>query len=92
MNAKLKAIAEKAAENLQAYVKEYEDKILEAWNSVEAESQEQDTKPKFKLGFAITLDLEKDQMETALSWNVKYKASSTNEIPDPDQAKLSLNE
>lgn len=92
MNKKLHAIAAKAADNLQAYVAEHEDKILEAWNAAEQEAQDNESKPKFKLGFSIVLDLENDAMETALSWSVRFKASSVVPIPDmdADQSKLPL--
>lgn len=88
MNPKLKAIADEAAENLKAYCKEHEDKILEAWHSVENEAAENEESPKFKLGFAITLDLDKNTMENALTWSVRYKASGSMEIPDPNQPDL----
>lgn len=35
----------------------------------------------FKLGFAISLNLDKEEMETALTWGVRHKASSTSTIP-----------
>jgi hypothetical protein len=88
MNPKLKAISDEAAENLKAYCKEHEEKILEAWHSVEQEANENEESPKFKLGFAITLDLDKNTMENALTWSVRYKASGSMEIPDPNQPDL----
>lgn len=88
MNPKLKAIAEKAAADLLALIKDGEDKILEAWNSAEEEAQINDTKPKFKLGLSITLDLDKDSMETALSFGIKHTLSVSASIPDPNQPDL----
>src|ERR1019366_3868875 len=73
-NAKLLAISNEAAANLQALVRENEDKLLEAWSSCEDEAQANETKPKFKLGLSITLDLDADKMTTDLSWGVRYKA------------------
>jgi hypothetical protein len=88
MNLKLKAIADEAAENLQDLVEENEVKLLEAWDSCEAEAQANETAPKFKLGLSITLDLDADKMETALTWGVRYKATTECSIPDPAQGKL----
>lgn len=90
MNLKLAAIGAKAAEDLKAYMKEHEEKILEAQYNATQEAQDNEEKLKFKLGFSITLDLEKDTMETALTWGCRFKASSTANIPDPDQADLPL--
>lgn len=89
MNNKLEAIADEAADNLKALVRENEDKLLEAWASCEAEAQANEEKPKFKLGLSITLDLGADKMTTDLSWGVRYKASAECSIPDPAQMKLS---
>ena len=91
-NAKLLAISNEAAANLQALVRENEDKLLEAWSSCEDEAQANETKPKFKLGLSITLDLDADKMTTDLSWGVRYKATAECTIPDPDQKKLALPE
>lgn len=88
MNPKLKAIAEKAAADLLALIKDGEDKILEAWNQCEEEAQANETKPKFKLGLSITLDLDKDAMETALSFGIKHKLTMDCTIPDPSQPDL----
>jgi hypothetical protein len=90
MNQKLEAISDKAAADLQAYIKEHEDKILEAWNNAEQEAQDNEATPKFKLGFGISLDLDKDTMETALTWGIKFKASRTTQIPDTNQVALPL--
>lgn len=90
MNPKLAAIAREAAENLQDLVKNHEDKILEAWHACEQEAQDQESAPKFRLALSITLDLDRDQMETALSFGIRYKASRDQQIPDPNQADLPL--
>jgi hypothetical protein len=92
MNAKLTAIADEAATNLKALVKENEDKLLEAWNACESEAQENETTPKFKIGLAITLDIEADKMATALTFGVRYKSLVECEIPDPEQTKLEFEE
>lgn len=70
MNPKLLAISTEAASNLTAFIEEKEDEILKAWDAAAQEAQDQESKPKFRLGFMITLDLDADKMETALAWSV----------------------
>lgn len=89
-NAKLASIANEAAENLKDLVRNHEEKILEAWNAAEQEAQDNETKPKFRMSLAITLDLDRDNMETALSFGIRYKASRDQTIPDPEQIKLPI--
>lgn len=92
MNPKLEAIAETAAHDLKALVREKETEILEAWNAAEEEAQAQESKPKFRLSLAITLDIEADKMETALTFSIKRTAFVERSIPDPDQKDLALND
>lgn len=87
-NEKLEAIAKKAASNLEAYIYENESKIIQAWNDAEDEARDNETKARFRMGFAIILNLDKKEMETALTFGVKFKASSTCTIPDPSQTEL----
>ena len=82
MNAKLQAIAHKAAQDLIASIMESEDKILAAWHTAEEDAQ------KFKLGFSVTLDLEADAMESRLMYSTKRSVSITSTIPDPNQMEL----
>lgn len=90
MNAKLNAIAASAADDLKAFVIEAEDKILEAWAAAEEEAQAEETTPKLRLGFSITLNLDRGNMETKLSFGVKHTLSAASEIPDPNQASLPI--
>jgi len=90
MNEKLNAIANKAAQDFLALVKESEDNILEAWNAAEADAQENETTPKFALGFSVTLDLNANQMDSKLAFGIKRKLTITGEIPDPNQETLPL--
>ena len=87
-NQKLKAIASKAALDLAALINEGEVKILEAWDACAQEAQDNETAPKFKMSLAITLDLDKDKMETTLSWGIKHKLTADSSIPDPSQPDL----
>ncbi len=85
MNPKLEAIAQKASADLLALIKDGEAKILEAWAAAEEEAQDNEAKPRFKLGLGITLDLEADTMETALTFGIKHKLSVNAVMPNPDQ-------
>lgn len=88
MNPKLNAIAENAASDFVELVREKETEILEAWNAAEEEAQLQETKPKFRLSLAVTLDIEADKMTSCLSFSVRRKVETTSDIPDPKQAEL----
>ena len=90
MNPKLEAIAAQAAENLQDLVRGDEEKILAAWNSTSEEAELNETAPKFRLALTITLDLDGDKMETALSYSIRRKVVAEQKIPDPAQMKLEL--
>lgn len=92
MNPKLEAIAAKAAEDLVGLVRDGEEKILAAWTEAEVQAQLEDTKPKFKLSVGITLDLDKDTMDTDLSWSVKHHLSVSSTIPDPSQPDLPMDD
>jgi len=89
-NEKLNAIAAKAADDLLDLVAESETKILEAWDAATDDAQENETAPKFKLGLCITLDLDADKMETALTFSIRRKLTVECSIPDPNQTKLPL--
>lgn len=90
-NTKLKAIAERAASDLAGLLNDGEDKILEAWREAEEQAGD-DEHPKLKLGYTVTLDLDKNHMESVLSFGIKYKLSCDSEIPDPNQVKLPLDD
>lgn len=89
-NKKLEAIASLAASHLQSLVNDQEEQILQAWSAAEEEAQLAETKPKFRLALAITLDLDADRMETALSFSIRRKVSCEDTIPDPNQTTLPL--
>lgn len=91
-NAKLRAIAQRAADNLMQSVAEGEEKILEAWHAAEEEAQDNETAPKFKLGYGIALNLEADAMETKLSFGVKHCLNMVDQIPDENQMELPTDE
>lgn len=92
MNAKLQAIAAKAASDLIGLVHDGEEKIQSAWTEALVQAQLEDTKPKFKLSVGITLDLDKDTMDTDLSWSTKHRLSVSAKIPDPTQPDLPMDD
>lgn len=87
-NPKLRAIATAFALDVPQLIHDAEDEILEAWTQAEAEAQLNETNAKFGLCFAISLDLEKDKMETKLSFSVRHSRSIDRSIPDPNQPEL----
>lgn len=91
MNSKLAAITDKAVDDFRALIKENEKLLLEAWSSAEQEATDNEAKPKFKFGFGVTLDLEKDAMASELTFGVRYKRTVESAIPDPDQINFDDN-
>ena len=89
-NEKLELIAAKAAEDLIGLVRESEAKILDAWHKAAEEAQTQESKPKFKLGFSITLDMDEDKMDCTLSFSVKHSLTAEHGIPGSDAAQPEL--
>lgn len=87
-NKKLEAIADKTAATLRALLEVGEARILEAWDACVQEAQDNETKPKFRLPYLITLDLDNDKMEATLSWGIKHKLVAESAIPDPSQPDL----
>jgi|PlaIllAssembly_1097288.scaffolds.fasta_scaffold85189_2 hypothetical protein len=87
---KLNAIAEQAAIQLRNLVAEAHADILAAWDGCIAEAEAQETKPKLKLAFSITLDLDGGKACYDLSFGIRHKLTITAPIPDPSQATLPL--
>lgn len=75
MNEKLLKISDRAAGDLAAFIKESETEILAAFAASAAEAELNDRKPKFRLSFTISLDLDKDRMSTALTFGSRTKRS-----------------
>lgn len=90
MNALLKTISEQASEDLRDLIEEGAEDIHKAILKAEEEAQANDTKPKFALGFKITVDLDKATYNCDLSWTIKQVLSTSHTINDPDQEKLPM--
>ena len=87
-NPLLKSIAEQAAQDLIALIEEGNDDILAAIHKMQAESQLQETKPKFALGFKIVWDMDKATYDCDLSWTLKQSLSTSHQIEDPNQVTM----
>lgn len=60
-------------------------------DAVEAAQDAGDEKfPKLKLGFAISFDLEKNELTTDLKWTAARSIKDAVRLDDPDQMKLGL--
>lgn len=88
MNKLLQTISIKAANDLQSLIEEGHDDILNAIHKMESEAQANDQKPKFSLGFKITLDLDKATFDCDLSWTLKQTLGVSHQIEDPNQPPL----
>lgn len=87
-NPKIIAIAIKSATELAGLIRESEKEILNGMHKAIAEAQLQEGKPKFKIGFTITLDLDADVATYTLGWSTKITRETCSEIPDPNQLDL----
>jgi hypothetical protein len=90
MNALLKQISDVATEDLASLIESGENDILAAIHKMESEAQLQESKPKFALGFKITVDLDKNTFDCDLSWSLKQTLGCSHQIEDPNQTKLPL--
>jgi hypothetical protein len=90
MNQLLETIANQAAEDLKKLICEGADDILTAIHKMQAESQLQEVKPKFTLGYKIAVDFDKSAYDCDLSWSLKQSLSTSHHIDDPAQTKLPL--
>lgn len=89
-NVKLALIARHAAADLTQLIAEKEEELLQAWAQVTEESELQDKKPVFKLGYTVSLDPDGDKMQTILTFAVRRKLEIVRPMPDPTQPELPL--
>lgn len=92
MKEQLRAIAERAGAHLIDLITDGEAEILKAWAAVAREAALQEVGPKLKLGFTITVDIDKQVVDYDLSWSVRHKLSVSDKMEDPKQEKLGLDE
>ena len=92
MKEQLRAIAEKAGFHLVDLIEDGEAEILKAWAAVAREAALQEVGPKLRLGFSITVDIDKQAVDYDLSWSVRHKLSVSDKLEDPKQEKLEFEE
>jgi len=92
MKEQLRAIAEKAGFHLVDLIKDGEAEILKAWAAVAREAALQEVGPKLRLGFSITVDIDKQAVDYDLSWSVRHKLSVSDKLEDPKREKLEFEE
>ena len=90
MNPLLKSIADNASADLAKLIEEGEGDILKAIHNSESEAQLQETTPKFKLSYSISIDLDHSKFTCDLSWSFKQTLSTNHAIEDPNQAPLPI--
>lgn len=88
MNALLQQISDHACRDLADLIESGSEDILKAIHKAESEAQLQETKPKFSLGYKISVDLDKSTFDFDLSWTLKQSLSVSHQIEDPEQPKL----
>jgi|GEM_PF-3143996 len=81
-------LVEVAVEHFIALMRESREKIDTAIESILDEAAAHETDPTLKVGFSISLDLDKHQAEFTLAFGLRHKLTSDAEIPDPDQGEL----
>lgn len=89
-NPKLSLIARHAAADLVQLLAEREEELLQAWTQASEEAQLQEKSAIFKVGYAISLDLDGDKMTTVLTFAVRRKLEIVRSMPDPTQPELDL--
>ena len=83
-------MAERGAEDLRSAIEDKEPEILAAIQKMAGE-REGDTPLKFKLSLALTADLDKSTVETAVSYSVKTTVKGVHAIErDDDDGTPSL--
>ena len=92
MKEQLRAIGQSAGANLQDLIRSGEVEILKAWAAVAREAALQEVGPKLKLGYTITVDIDKQSVDYDLAWSVRHKLSVSEKLEDPKQEKLGLDE
>ncbi len=83
MNNILTQMAERGAEDLRSAIEDKEPEILKAIQKM-ADEREGDAPLKFKLSLALTADLDKSTVETAVSYSVKTTVKGVHAIEKAD--------
>lgn len=85
---KLEQIGEDAGERLKALWKESLEEIERGILAATEGSQNQDKEAKFRVGFSITLNLDRNVLLYSLKFSTQHKLDSTSAMPDDNQENL----
>jgi hypothetical protein len=86
----LDTLADQAAETLAALMREGSDLIQSAIKAARQEASDQETEPRLRLSYTITLDLDTHDAEFALAFGVRHKLTATAKVLDPRQPELPM--
>lgn len=84
----LENIANKAADDLKAFIAEAKDEIEQAAIQACESAADNETAARLVLSLAIRLDLDNGHQENVLTFGVRHKLSAKSEMEDPAQLKL----
>lgn len=90
---RIEAFLEEISRQVREILHERSDDILKSWHESIEEAQQGSAESKFpplKLSLAACVDLERNKIETSLSFTTKYKSSLSRDLPDLDQLSLEL--
>jgi hypothetical protein len=88
-NERMSAFLETIISQVRTALFEREFDILKAWQeNIEEASENEKDFPPMKLGIGSTVDLEKNTIETVLSFTVKHQSKISEALPDPSQPEF----
>ena len=85
---KLEQIGIDAGERLKALWNESLEEIERGIVAATEESQNQDKEAKFRVGFSITLNLDRNVLLYSLKFSTQHKLDSSSAMPDDNQETL----
>ncbi len=90
-NDRMAQFVETITEQVREAMCDRSDAILKSWDETIAEAVDNEGDfPKLKLGFATVVDLENNEIKTALKYSTAYKCEITTKLPDPNQPELPM--
>lgn len=88
-NERMDAFISTISKQVKTVLQERGDDILKAWHeSIQESVDNEDKFPPLKLSLSATIDLEKNQAETQLTFTTRYKSSIAESLPDPNQPEF----
>lgn len=92
-NERMDAFIATISSQVRTLLHERGDNMLAAWHENMEEAQSADEKaslPPLKLSISATVDLEKNSVESVLSFTVKRQSKIKADLPDPNQPELPM--